>query len=89
MCGLAKQKRIAMLNPNKHWHRASLEAEDPTFLTKPKQRTKLFRFISLLSFANALICALTPAASYPIKVEMFEKQFSCKSRAALRFWCAL
>lgn len=53
-----QEKGNGILNPNTHWHRVSLEAEDPEFLTKPKQHTKLFRFIRLLSFANTLIHAL-------------------------------
>lgn len=39
VCRLAR-KGNGILNPNTHWHRVSLEAEDPEFLTKPKQHTK-------------------------------------------------
>lgn len=100
VCVLTR-KGNGILNPNTDWRRVSLEAEDPEFLSKPKQRSKLFRFISLLGFANTLIRALQHTrcyffcvcelSTYTIKVEMFTflKALSCIPVSGVKNWPAL
>lgn len=68
-------KGNSIVIPNAHWHQVSHEAKDLEFFTKPTQRAKLFRFITLPSVANTLIwgtpalcCILHPA--HPIKLEL-------------------